>query len=92
MFVADLAASELHSSLGDLEQLHQEGKRGGGVVARFYDSFYGRERLLSKHPPTAHQLGQPIVDVSSHADLPPSLLTTAGAKTNTLPLSAGIHI
>lgn len=93
-FVADLAASELHGSLGDLEQLYQEGKRGGGgmVVARFYDSLYGRVRLLSKHLPTAHQLGQPIVDVSSHADLPPSLLTAAGAKTNTLPLSAGIHI
>lgn len=29
-FVADLAASEFHDSLGDLEQLHQEGKRGWG--------------------------------------------------------------
>lgn len=62
--VADLAASELHDSLRDLEQLHQEGKggelgvgaAGGGVlVAKFYDCLYGPERLLSKHLLTALQ-------------------------------------
>lgn len=53
---------------------------GGGVVASFYGSFYGPQRPFGKHLPTAHQWAGGSL---TSADLPPSLLTSAGAKTNT---------
>lgn len=62
-------------------------RRGGGAVASFYSpaewQLLWPQEAVQQTPTDGTSMGRQIVDVSVRADLPPLLLTTTTAKTNT---------
>lgn len=62
-------------------------RRRGGVVAGFYSpaewQLLWPQEAVQQTPTDGTSMGRQIVDVNAHADLPPLLLTTTRAKTNT---------